>query len=510
MSTEIPSPPIRWRPALWILAAGVIAFLIIQAKSEWAYEQQRIYALIGAVAGTFLALVVWWLFFSRAGWRLRLTVLVIAALPAVLFKHRGMSGDFMPSFEFRFGKKTAQSPALSGVGPIPLSGLRADYLQFLGADRNGRLSSPVLDPNWPARPPEIIWRQPIGAAWSGFTVKGSRIFTQEQSGENELVSCYELADGRPVWKQSNPGRYATAIAGEGPRGTPTIAGDFVFTFGALGTLQCLKAETGERVWMQDVTKISGATVPEWGYASSPLIHEGKVIVSAGGTDNRSLIAFNMNDGTVAWTGGSRPVSYSSPFLFELGGRSQIVMFNREAITSHDPKDGAVLWEHPWGKGMPHVAAPVKVGDNKLLFSSGYGVGSALLEIKAEESGKLTAVELWKTIRFQAKFSNVIERDGLVYGLSDGMFACLDLKDGSVLWKSGRYGHGQGLLVNDLFLLMSENGGLLLLKPSSAGLEEAGQIKVFEDKTWNSIALAGEYLLVRNDREAACIRLPVLK
>jgi len=499
---------IRWRPALSILASGLAAFFIIRAKSDWAYEQQRIYALLGAVAATILALLVWWLFFSRAGWRLRLIVLAFAALPAVFFKHVGMSGDFMPVFELRFKKKATLQTA-THVTPQVLEGV-ADYLQFLGPERNGKLHTPVLAPDWSARAPEILWRQTVGSAWSGFTAKGSRIFTQEQAGETELVTCYDLASGRQIWKQANPGHYSTPIAGEGPRGTPTILGKLVFTFGGLGTLQCLKAESGERVWIQDVAKLTDASVPEWGYASSPLIHGDTVIVSAGGTENRSLVACKIADGSVAWTGGNRPASYSSPFLYELAGRKQIVVFNKEAITSHDPENGSVLWEHPWGKGMPHVAAPIQVGDNKLLFSSGYGVGSTLLEINTGADGKPAPTVLWKTIRYQAKFSNPIERDGFVYGLSDGIFACLDLKDGTVRWKDGRYGHGQGLLVNDLFLLMTEGGELLLLKVTPDGLSETGRLKVFEDKTWNSIALAGEYLLVRNDREAACIRIPVLK
>ncbi len=116
--------------------------------------------------------------------------------------------------------------------------------------------------------------------------------------------------------------------------------------------------------------------------------------------------------------------------------------------------------------------------------------------------------LWKSIRMKAKFSHLFVRDGFLYGLDDGMFACVDVKDGSLRWKEGRYGHGQGLLVDDLYLLMAESGELILLRPAPDAPNEVARFRVFNSKTWNPIALAGDLLLVRNDREAACLRLPI--
>ena len=87
-----------------------------------------------------------------------------------------------------------------------------------------------------------------------------------------------------------------------------------------------------------------------------------------------------------------------------------------------------------------------------------------------------------------------------------MFACVDLKDGSLRWKEGRYGHGQGLLVGDLYLLMAESGELILLRPTPDAPNEVARFRVFKAKTWNPLALAGDRLLVRNDLEAACLRL----
>ena len=531
---------IRWWPGAGIAILGTVVFMLIRVLDVWPYEQARSLALLATAAGAGLLLLLWWLFLSRAPLRVRLAPLAVCALFPVFFRHRGMTGDFIPLFEFRFAKGGAS--AATGGKSAMTSG-RADFPQAFGPGRDARLDGPALDPGWKNHPPQVLWRQPVGAAWSGFVIVGDRALTLEQQGEEELVTCRDLFTGTMQWSTANAGHYHTSIAGEGPRTTPTVQGNRVFTLGATGTLRCLDLETGQAIWMRELTRDAvieipvaqdgktiekskrqtkkekndsreqpgdaGAPVPVWGFASSPLLHDGKVIVSAGGKDGKSLLAFDATTGAPVWKGGSRPINYSSPFFLTLAGTPQIVMFNTEAITAHDPSTGEVLWEHPWGKGMPHVARPIPVGANRVLFSSGYGVGSALLEIAPGKDGRLAATEVWKTIRFQAKFSNPVERGGFVYGVSDGIFACLDLADGNVRWKDGRHGHGQGLLVGEHYLQMTEHpGDIVLLRPTPEGANELGRIRIFDDKTWNPLALSGDLLLVRNDREAACIRLPL--
>jgi outer membrane protein assembly factor BamB len=147
-----------------------------------------------------------------------------------------------------------------------------------------------------------------------------------------------------------------------------------------------------------------------------------------------------------------------------------------------------------------------VSSNRVLFSSGYGVGSELLEMGQRADGRIAVERVWKSLRMKAKFAHVCIRDGCVFGLDDGVFACVDLVDGSQKWRQGRYGHGQGLLAGDLYLLMSESGELVLLRPTPLAPNELARFRVFNSKTWNPIALSGDLLLVRNDREAVCLRL----
>jgi outer membrane protein assembly factor BamB len=309
-----------------------------------------------------------------------------------------------------------------------------------------------------------------------------------------------------LWSTVEPVRYQTAIAGAGPRCTPTVVSNRVFTLGATGKLNCLDLETGRRLWSRDIVDDAKSHVPDWGFAGSPLVFDGKVVVSGGGEAGRSLLAYHAETGELAWSGGDQPVSYSSPVLVSLAGVPQILAFDHCRITSHDPSSGKVLWDYPWGNGQPQVAVPVVVGSDRVVFSSGYGVGSEMLELSRATNGQLVARSVWRSRKLKAKFANLVQREGFLYGLDDGVLACLDLNDGSQRWKEGRYGHGQGLLIRDLFLLMSENGELVLLQPNPESSRELHRFKLFHGKSWNPIALSGDLLLARTDQEAVCVRL----
>jgi len=503
--------PIRWWMGVRILLLGIAAVIWARVHSDWPFQKRNLisYQIVIVIA---IALLVWWTFLSRAPNRLRLNItyglvgLIIVCV--ALFRLRGMSGDMVPIIEFRWSKHSmpATKPEHARV-PIQQwnDSTNSAFPQFLGPERNGVLPGPRLETNWSAHPPKILWRQKLGAAWSGFAIVGNIALTQEQRGEDECVVAYELTSGQPLWLHADQTRYNTIIAGDGPRATPTVVSNRVFTLGATGILNCFDLATGQRLWTQNVVRESGGKIPQWGGAGSPLIVNGLVIVHGGEDAHRSLFAFHIDDGKPAWSGGTANPSYASPFLATLADAPQVLAFNEGSISSHDPATGATLWEKSWGKGVV-CASPVVVSSNRVLFSSGYGVGAELLEISRTASGKFSAKPIWKSIRMKAKFAHLFAREGILYGLDDGIFACVDLKDGSQRWKEGRYGHGQGLLVGENYLLMSEPGELVLLRPTSDAPNELARFRVFNSKTWNPPALSGDLLLVRNDLEATCLRL----
>jgi outer membrane protein assembly factor BamB len=506
---------IRWWPAIVILALATAAVVWVQAQSDWPFQKRNLTSLPIVIVSVAL-LLAWWVFFSRASraWRFGITLGLVLCLGAgaALFRIRGVSGDLVPILEYRWAQPASNpnsaSPATSTLASTaePSRAGTNEFPQFYGPNRDGVLPGPNLETNWTTHPPTEIWRRKVGAAWSGLVIVGDLCLTQEQRGETECVVAYDLATGRERWIHSDPAHYRTTIAGEGPRATPAVVSNRVFAAGSTGILNALELESGQFIWSRNVVTESGGQVPEWGFTSSPLVVDGRVIVHGGEGAGKLLFAFDADDGQPVWSAGTANPSYASPTLATLADTRQILVFTRRVVSGHNPATGAPLWELPYESGNVVCATPVVIDAQRVLFSSGYGRGADLIELTREATGVLTARRVWKSIRMKSKFAHLYARGGYLFGLDDGMFACVDLKDGSKRWKEGRYGHGQGLLVGDLYLLMAESGQLVLLRPTPDGPNELARFRVFNDKTWNPIALAGDLLLVRNDQEAACLRL----
>lgn len=503
--------PIRLWPGILLFAMAVLLIAWMRSQDDWPFQKRNQNTAVVVIV-TGILLVSWWTFLSRVPQRLRLMVTFgcagLAVLGATLFRIRGMSGDLTPILEFRWAKAPKLPTTPGGfINVLPTEiNARSSFPQYLGANRDGVITGNQLETNWTAHPPAVLWRQKVGAGWSGFAVVGNLALTQEQRGEEECVVAYDLLSGKQLWLHTDAARYNTVIASEGPRAVPTIVGERVFTCGGTGLLNCLDLATGKLVWTRNVVAESGGKIPQWGYTCSPLVVDELVIVHGGEEGSHSLLAFQIADGKKVWAGGTFGPSYSAPRLATLAGTPQILSFNHGSVSAHTPATGATLWERPWGNGNVVCASPVVVSTNQVLFSSGYGYGSELLEISPAGTNRLAAKLVWKSIRMKSKFAHLYVRTGNLFGLDDGILACVNLADGSQRWKEGRYGHGQGLLVDDLYLLMAESGELVLLRPTPEAPNELARFRVFHSKTWNPIALSGDLLLVRNDQEAACLRL----
>ena len=235
---------IRWWPAAIIVALTILAIILLWSVDA-AHRQSRVLHTVLVLMLSFLLMLLWLLFFSRLRWKVRLlafgAVVLIILLSTTLLRVKGFSGDLVPLLEWRWGGKTTPSlPSLAGG----LGGVSKDYPQFLGPHRNGTLQGIKLGRDWSERPPQLLWRQPIGAGWSAFAVVGNLAITQEQRGEYEMVVCYDLHSGQERWSHSDHDRYEATPAGVGPRATPTIVEDRVYTLGATGILNCLDLATG--------------------------------------------------------------------------------------------------------------------------------------------------------------------------------------------------------------------------------------------------------------------------
>jgi hypothetical protein len=375
---------------------------------------------------------------------------------------------------------------------------------FRGPDRDGVVRGLRLATDWAASPPVALWRRPIGPGWSSFAVGGERLYTQEQRGDDEIVACHRVSTGEPVWRHRDAARFWESNGGPGPRGTPTLRGGRVYSFGATGIVNALDATSGAVVWSRNAASDTGRKVPYWGFTSSPLVVGDVVIVAVSGT----LVAYDVATGERRWLGPERGGSYSSAHLATIDGVPQVLLLRGDGVTSLAPADGAVLWEHAWPGGA--IVQPALTADGHVLISTNDmsgGVGIRRLAVARGEAA-WSVEERWTSRGLKPYFNDYVVHDGHAYGFDGNILACIDLADGRRKWKGGRYGAGQLLLLadQDLLLVLSEDGELALVKAAPDQFTELARVPGIEGKTWNHPALVGDVLLVRNGQEMAAFRL----
>ncbi len=509
---------IRWWIPAGIIALAVANFIRLHfaAELDSNFKAMQSSLTIGLLP---LLLLLWFVFFSRLRWRTRLAgvllfVLLVFGLTRLVRFDGAVNGTGTPILAWKWKAKKS-----GNVGPLrivaslstPNSALtNAEDTGYLGPNRSGIVENLKLDRDWTAHPPQQLWRQPIGLGWSSFCLSNGKALTQEQRGENELVVCYEMTTGHVLWVHTNHVRFSETMGGDGPRATPTFAGGRIYALGATGILDCLDAINGQLMWSRDVLKENNSPNLPFGKSTSPLVFDDLVVVSGGMANGPTLLAYHVKDGSFAWRSGTDKASFSSPTLATLAGKKQIVSINAGSVTGHDPATGAILWDYSWPGQWPKCAQPIILDPDRIFLSASFNAGCMLLQVNAASDGKLSVTEKWKNRSMKSEFSNIVARDGCAYGLDDGILACIDITTGERKWKDGRYGHGHVLLVGDLLLVQTENGSVVLVEANPACFREVASLQALSSKTWNVPAICGECLLVRNDQEAACYKLPLLQ
>ena len=558
--------PLRVWPGVVALVLQWLGWFVVPIVMP----EALLYGMMGAlVCG--LAIVLWWVFFSRAPWAERVGAIVlmviavvatkrvvhqsiaggmmgmmlpIFAIPALslalvasavasrrlssglrrasmaaaillacgaftLVRTGGITGDANSDFHWRWSK-TPEERLLAKAGdeptvpPSTAAGVRkgADWPGFRGPDRDGVVRGVRIKTDWGAAPPIELWRRPIGPGWSSFAVRGDLLYTQEQRGDDEVVACYNVTTGKPVWRHRDAARFWESNGGAGPRGTPTLSHGRVYTFGGTGILNALDAGNGAVVWSRNAASDTKTKVPGWGFASSPLVVDNVVVVATAGT----LAAYDVATGEPRWVGPAGGGGYSSPHLFTIHGVPQIVLLNGTGVTSVAPTDGKRLWEHPLSPNT-RIVQPALTGDGDVLVHDGEGNGMRRLVV-ANGLGGWTVEERWTSEGLNPYFNDFVVHDGHAFGFDGSSIACIDLKDGNRKWKGGSYGHGQLVLLSDqnLLLVLSEEGELALVGATPDQFKELARFPAIKGKTWNHPVLVDDILLVRNGEEMAAFRL----
>lgn len=531
-----PKPP-RYFPgkvSLFIIVACVLTILVTRLFQEVIARRAPLFDdafmnLSTLILGFIASLTFFLWFVLRSSYPVLVRLLTFLAVPASIavflffFEVVAVTGNMLPSWAPRGAKKAdatlGKVTTEGAVTKIDLATATAeDFPQFLGPDRNNYLAGPQLADDWEATPPKEIWRRKIGAGWSAFSARNGYAVTMEQRGDDEWVTCYEVATGKPVWGHSIPARHENVLGGIGPRSTPTIHNGKVYALGATGIFRCLDGATGELLWKDDLLMRYGLEqtpaeeIVMWGRASSPLIVDGLVVVPAGGPvgKSKSLIAYAADTGKVAWEGGERQISYASPSIATLSGVLQIVIVNEETVTGNDIKTGKELWWHAWpghSDGPASSSQAHVIAEDRIVLSKGYGNGAELISVTLTgERWQVSSLEQNRRV-LKTKFTNVTIVGQHAYGLSDGVLECVEIATLQPAWKRGRFGHGQVLGVGDKVLILGEAGELVLVAADPEAYRELGKIQALRGQTWNNLCLTGKLLLIRNSEEAACYELP---
>jgi outer membrane protein assembly factor BamB len=312
--------------------------------------------------------------------------------------------------------------------------MEAEWPGFRGPERDGIVHGARIKTDWAASPPVEMWRRPIGPGWSSFAVHGDRFYTQEQRGDEEIVTCYNVATGEPVWTHRDSARFWESNGGAGPRGTPMHSNGCVYTFGATGIVNTLDARDGSVVWSRNAASDAKKKIPMWGFAGSPLVVDDAVIIAAAG----KLVAYDLATGNPRWFGPDSGWGYSSPHLLTVDGVAQIVLLNGAGAIGVAPENGALLWKHRWpGDG---IVQPALTADGDVLIGTGSGLGDDAgigvrrIAVKHGFSG-WTVEERWTSNGLKPYFNDFVVHKGHAFGFDGSILACIDVNDGQRKWKA---------------------------------------------------------------------------
>lgn len=423
--------------------------------------------------------------------------------------------------------------SMSGIG------LRAgdDWPQWMGPQRDNVWRETGILEKFPAGGPKVLWRSPVKIGYAGPAVAQGKVFVMDFSSPGnvqvdnfarkefpgtERVLCLEEATGKVLWEHATEVVYSVSYP-SGPRCTPLVDGELVYTLGGEGNLNCFEIASGKVVWSKELKKEYQTKSALWGYAGHPLIDGDKLITLAGG-EGSHIVALDKRTGKELWRAlSSKEQGYAPPMIFEAGGKRQLITLRPDAVSSLDPETGKEYWSVPYqATSGSIIMAPLVVDSH--LYAAGYSQKSLLLKLDSDKPG---ASEVWRD-KPRAAISPVnvqpIADGNVVYGVDQGgKLAALELPSGERLWDSTAYmgdtrlaGSETAFIVRegDRYWLFNEQGDLVIARLTKSGYEEIDRAHVIEPTNnafgrkvvWSMPAFANRRVYIRNDQEIICLDL----
>ena len=412
-------------------------------------------------------------------------------------------GGMIPNFSLQGSTERDASPSLTNTNQ--LREITQEWSQFRGPKRDGHVPLPSGSKPF-TRPPSPRWNKLCGAGHSSVVTSNQLVITLEQRGNKECLTARSLSDGSDIWELSEDTRWDDMMSGEGPRSTPTIVNDRIYTLFSNGMLACSNATTGKKIWQ---TKIIGEKYdfPEWGISASPLVWKDQVIVSPGG-EHGAVKSYSAKSGKLLWQSqlSGRGV-YLSPTILTLLGEDHLITAVTGKIVSLDPSSGKTRWEHPWKIFLNNaqIVQPIALSDNSFLLAAGYGKGAECIALsQAPEAEAYLLESQWKSKDLKAKFSNPVLKDGHLYGFSENLLVCLEARTGKLKWRGKKYGYGRILVRGEQLIILGNTGVLTVVDANPENFNEVFSSPLLSDaRCWNGPALVHGYLIARNGEEIGC-------
>lgn len=395
------------------------------------------------------------------------------------------------------------------LGVLALLCVAADWPQFLGPTRNGISTETGLLPSWPHNGPPVVWEKEVGEGYSGPVIAGGRLILFHRVGEKDVVDCLDAATGKERWKFAYPTMYRDRYGkGDGPRSTPLIAGNHVYTLGAEGQLHSLELDTGKKVWSRSLESEYNPPPSFFGVATSPLLEGDLLLVNVGGR-GAGIVAFDKDTGKEVWKATDQAASYSSPVAATIDGTRHVFFFTRDGLVGLDPATGKVRFSKRWRSRIDasvNAAVPLVV-DGNLFLSASYGTGAVLLHVNKND-----VEEVWKGDKVLSNHYNTsIVHAGFLYGF-DGRqeegarLRCVELKTGKVRWTREEFGCGSMILADGNLIVLTEDADLVLVEATPEAYREKARASVLSRPCRAEIALAGGKLYGRDNKKLVCWEL----
>lgn len=380
-----------------------------------------------------------------------------------------------------------------------------DWPQWMGPGLDGISTEEGWSANWNDRQPQELWHREIGIGFSSVGVVDGLLYTMGHVDGKETVWCLNADTGSEVWSHSYPAQRNGNLYEGGPGATPTVLDNHVYTLGVDGQLNCLLRKTGELIWHRDLKSDFDVALHEWGFNSSPFIHNGKLYVQGG-----RLGCYDTASGDLVWKSEPHQAGYGAVRILKRDGTTYLVSLDCDGLRISNISDGKLIAIAPWKSPFATNSTTPIVIEDRIFISTGYNVGSGLFEFDGQ---RLTQV--YSTKRMRNHFNNSIVWNGHIYGLDGNSnlgrvvtLTCLNFANGDVMWKQRGLGCGSVMIANEHLIVLSEDGDLVVAKASENEFRELGRTKILSGRCWTVPVLTNGNVYARNaSGNLVCVELP---